>query len=56
MKMLVAYASKRGSTAEIAEAISGMLRRGASRSTAQAAEDVRASTPTTPSSSAAPCT
>jgi menaquinone-dependent protoporphyrinogen oxidase len=45
MKMLVAYASKRGSTAEIAEAISGVLRREGISVDCEAAGEVKSVDP-----------
>ncbi|HET7485531.1 MAG TPA: flavodoxin domain-containing protein [Solirubrobacterales bacterium] len=45
MKMLVAYASKRGSTAEIAEAISGVLRRDGISVDCEAVGDVKSVDP-----------
>jgi menaquinone-dependent protoporphyrinogen oxidase len=45
MKILVAYASKRGSTAEIAEAISGVLRREGISVDCEAAGDVKSVDP-----------
>lgn len=56
MKVLVAYASKRGSTAEIATAIADTLRAADLEVDQRDCADVDDVSPTTPSSSAAPST
>ncbi|HEX3608394.1 MAG TPA: flavodoxin domain-containing protein [Solirubrobacterales bacterium] len=45
MKVLVAHASRRGSTAEIAEAVAGTLRRGGVAADCEAAHDVKSLEP-----------